>query len=346
MRVMPAGFLMCCAAIHASACRCSSRPGASSCSAPIRRRATAAYRLHVGAVESIGGVVEVSQGQRRAALEVRNPGPQQQGNRIGPWHPLSGDAASSGAGHGQESAGAPVPGGHRQRAARSQVERLDPNDLDTRQIRPPQHRLDVRRAAATPLRRRRDRARSGRGPASRCNADGESLSATIARCSRPSRAPLRQGRLPPATRSCSGCTTPWRCTSSRCSARRPAAPEPAATPRRARPGTCRAQITRFCAMFNSHVTPTHWSRRIASACSANVEAFFHSPAVIAMMPSARIDKAIACGLPTLCRERLRLLERVSRSNALPVGDAPLAADSIAIARAIRYGSPASSAMSR
>ena len=52
-------------------------------------------------------------------------------------------------------------------------------------------------------------------------------------------------------------------------------------------------------MFNSHVTPTHWSRRIASACSDNVNAFFHSPAVIAMRPSARMDNAIACGFPTL-----------------------------------------------
>ena len=63
-------------------------------------------QLHVGAVESIGGVVEVSQGQRSAALEVRNPGPEQQGNRIGPRHPLSGDAPGSGASNGQESAGA------------------------------------------------------------------------------------------------------------------------------------------------------------------------------------------------------------------------------------------------
>ena len=34
-----------------------------------------------------------------------------------------------------------MPRGHRQRAARSQVERLDPDDLDARQQRTPQHRL-------------------------------------------------------------------------------------------------------------------------------------------------------------------------------------------------------------
>ena len=38
---------------------------------------------------------------------------------------------------------------------------------------------------------------------------------------------------------------------------------------------------------------THWSRRIASASWDNVDAFFHSPAVVAMMASARIHNAIA-----------------------------------------------------
>ena len=37
--------------------------------------------------------------------------------------------------------GSSVAGGQRQRAARSQVERLDPNDLDARQQRTPKHRL-------------------------------------------------------------------------------------------------------------------------------------------------------------------------------------------------------------
>ena len=37
----------------------------------------------------------------------------------------------------------------------------------------------------------------------------------------------------------------------------------------------RAQTTTFCATFNSHVAPTHWSRRMASASSASSNAFFH-----------------------------------------------------------------------
>ena len=98
-------------------------------------------------------------------------------------------------------------------------------------------------------------------------------------------------------------------------------------------------------MFNSHVSPTHWSRRIASACSDNVKAFFHSPTMVALMPSARMDKAIACGFSTLVASALDCWTSLSL-NCRPVGSALLAADSIAIARAIRYGSPTSSAMSR
>ena len=84
MRVMLAGFLMFCAAIHSV--------GLSLKLAPVLvvlQRADPAsgdggVQVHVGALEPIGGVVEASQGQWSAALEVRNPGPEQQGNRIGP----------------------------------------------------------------------------------------------------------------------------------------------------------------------------------------------------------------------------------------------------------------------
>ena len=130
-----------------------------------------------------------------------------------------------------------LPGGHGQRAARSQVERLDPNDLDARQQRTPKHRLLFRQQPPRRFGVAAIERRSAHGPAARCSAGGESPSATIARCSRPFRALLRQDRPPPATRSCSACTTRWRGTGFRGCARRPAAPEPAATPRRALPGT-------------------------------------------------------------------------------------------------------------
>jgi hypothetical protein len=48
MGVMPAGFLLFCAAIHSSACRRSARPRSSCCNAAIRRLAAATYKLLVG----------------------------------------------------------------------------------------------------------------------------------------------------------------------------------------------------------------------------------------------------------------------------------------------------------
>jgi hypothetical protein len=71
MRLIPAGFLMLWAAIHSSACRCSARPSASCCTTPIRRRVTAAYKLHVGILEPLDGVVEVCGGALGPALHVR-----------------------------------------------------------------------------------------------------------------------------------------------------------------------------------------------------------------------------------------------------------------------------------
>jgi hypothetical protein len=32
-------------------------------------------QIHISAIESVGGVVKVSQGERSTALEIRNPGP-------------------------------------------------------------------------------------------------------------------------------------------------------------------------------------------------------------------------------------------------------------------------------
>ena len=53
-------------------------------------------QAHVGTLESIGGVVEVSEGQWNPTLEERDAGLQHQSNRIRPWHALSGNAASFG----------------------------------------------------------------------------------------------------------------------------------------------------------------------------------------------------------------------------------------------------------
>jgi hypothetical protein len=105
---------------------------------------------HVGALESKGGVVQMSQGQWPAAFEERKPGLQQQGNRIGPRHALSGDASSFGSAHGSELAGAPVRGGHRQRAACAQVA-CDPHELHAAEIGLPQDRLEVGEQAPRPI---------------------------------------------------------------------------------------------------------------------------------------------------------------------------------------------------
>jgi len=72
---------------------------------------------HVGGVESLDGVVEVFRGGPAITLEVRNPGTQQECDRIGPWPSLSGDAARRGASNGEVSARVPVAGGHREGAA-------------------------------------------------------------------------------------------------------------------------------------------------------------------------------------------------------------------------------------
>ena len=139
---MAAGFLMFCAAIHSSACRRSSRPGASSCSAPMSAPGDGRVQLHVGAVESIGGVVEVS--QRRAACRPRDTQSRPRSSRaIGSDHGIRSLAMRRAPARATDRnrRWLAVPRGHRQRAARSQVERLDPNDLDARQQRTPQHRL-------------------------------------------------------------------------------------------------------------------------------------------------------------------------------------------------------------
>ena len=104
MRVMQAGFLMCCAAIHSSACRLNL--------APVRvvlQRADSALgdgcvQVHVSAVESIGSVVEMSQRGPRIALEVRQPAFSSEAIGSDHAHPLAGDAPGCRARHGQESA--------------------------------------------------------------------------------------------------------------------------------------------------------------------------------------------------------------------------------------------------
>ena len=165
--------------------------------------------------------------------------------------------------------------------------------------------------------RRPGRVRSVSEPASRCSADDGSRCGTIARCSRSRRARLHRDRLPPARRSCSWCTTPWRCTDCRCGGggdergtRRDTSPSS--------PRYIRAQITTFCAMFSSHVTPTHWSRRKASASSDSVKALFHWPTAIAIMASARRDNPMASGgrrsSPVLSTAR-----RAAGSSARPLG---------------------------
>ena len=103
--------------------------------------------------------MQVPQGQRRSALEICNPGPKQQRNRIGPWHALVRDATSAGAGNGQPSAGAPAGRGDRQRAAGAEVEPLDPNDLDAPQVRRAKFRFlfgkqAPRRFTVAPIERR------------------------------------------------------------------------------------------------------------------------------------------------------------------------------------------------
>ena len=275
----------------------------------MRRLATAAYKFISARPNRSAASWRYRHGERSAALEIRNPGLHQQCNRIGPWHPLSGDAAGCGASHGQESARAPRSlAAIASATARSQVERLDPQDLDAREQRSPQHRLLLGEQAP----RRFGVAAIERGLHA---GQPRAVMLTVEALLRPSpdaldasHAPLRQDRLPPATRSCSGCTARWRCTSfpllrasaSSAGTRRDTSPSS--------PWYMRAQITRFCAMFTSHVTPTHWSRRIASACSDNVEAFFHSPAVIAMMPSARMRQRDGVRVSDARRQCLRLLD--------------------------------------
>ena len=87
-------------------------------------------QVHVGVLGAIDGVVETSQGQFGIALEVRHPSPQQQRNRVRPWHPLTGDSASFGASDGHESMRGSIHRGHRQGAPRSHVARLDSKDLE------------------------------------------------------------------------------------------------------------------------------------------------------------------------------------------------------------------------
>ena len=121
--------------------------------------------------------MEVSQGQRSTALEVRNPGPgaAAQSDRTRAFALCAMRRAPARA-TDRNRRERPCAGGHGQRAARSQVERLDPEDLDAGRSTTAAASAPVRPAAATPLRRLRDRARSAHGRASHCSADGESPS--------------------------------------------------------------------------------------------------------------------------------------------------------------------------
>ena len=73
---------------------------------------------------------------------------------------------------------------------------------------------------------------------------------------------------------------------------------------------------------------------LLSACSDDVSAIFHSPAVVALMLPASSDNAMAWGFPTLFARAFDSCTSLSL-HFRPVGFAPLAADSIAIPRAIR-----------
>jgi len=91
----------------------------------------------------------------------------------------------AGARNRHESAGAPVSGGHRERTARLEVERLDPEHLGARQQWTPKHRLLVGEQSPRGFGVAAIERALHAGPASRCSADGENSSATTARCSRP-----------------------------------------------------------------------------------------------------------------------------------------------------------------
>ena len=88
-------------------------------------------QLHVGAVESIGGVVEEISAAS-GVLPSRYAIPARSSRAIGSDHGMRSLAMRRAPARATDRnrRGALFAGGHRQRAARAQVERLDPNDLD------------------------------------------------------------------------------------------------------------------------------------------------------------------------------------------------------------------------
>ena len=152
---------MCCAAIHSSARRCSSRPGASSWRAPIRRRATsrrgACRRARIDRRRRGGARRQA--GSCRRGTQCR---PQQQGNRIRPWHALSARCGELRRGPrigiGGSSVAAAIASALRARRLYASI-RMN----CTRSEMVAAASTPVRRAAATPLRRHRDTAQSGCG---------------------------------------------------------------------------------------------------------------------------------------------------------------------------------------
>ena len=99
-------------------------------------------------------------------------------------------------------------------------------------------------------------------------------------------------------------------------------------------------------MFNSHVTPTHWSRRIASASSENVNAFFHSPTRHRHHAVGETGKRDRVRVADALRQVPLTAGRVSDGACDRSDRLHATTDSIAIARDRRHGSPASSAISR
>jgi len=86
-------------------------------------------QLHVSAIESIDRILQASDGESRLLLEVRDAAFHEQGDRVGPWHALVGDAPGTIARNRQKSSLLSVRSRHGQRTARSQIERFDPHDL-------------------------------------------------------------------------------------------------------------------------------------------------------------------------------------------------------------------------
>ena len=91
------------------------------------RLATAAYSFM--SARSNRSIASSRHRESRLLLEVRDAAFHEQGDRVGPWHALVGDAPGTIARNRQKSSLLSVRSRHGQRTARSQIERFDPHDL-------------------------------------------------------------------------------------------------------------------------------------------------------------------------------------------------------------------------